>query len=484
MPMIIKGANTPLPDGPFRITVARTARPDTPVVAAAAVLLDAAGRVRDGSDVVVGDRPRHPSGAVRYLGGAQEGGLLVQRLEMDPDSVEPSVQRVLIAAVTAGGPFGAVEGLSVEVAGGDGTPVARYEVTDATGETALVLGECYRRDGAWRFRAVGQGHTAGPAALAAEFGIPPAALPAPPVPGPPTTEVHKEAAPAPGARVAPVLPPVPGTAALPGTSAAGHHGAAGAAGAAAPFGPEAGDPGYTGSAVLRMPGAAGTPGTPGAQEAQDAQDAQDAVEPGTAGDAGPGVGGPQPDDAAGEVFHEYRGRGDSVLTLGPSTPEGPLMIEAFLAGHGYFNVHALDRRNRRDELLFNSPAQVRNGRTLAVRGRKALRLRIETDGEWTLRVLPVGAARPLTTATPVSASGPDVLRHDGPASDLRIRHQGSEYDVAVIHTARPDRPDRDAWEVLATGSGRFDTTHPLLAGPLLIVVEAEAPWTAEALPIP
>ncbi|MFF3211119.1 TerD family protein [Streptomyces sp. NPDC002886] len=192
MPNIERGANTPLTRGPFRITVARTARPGTPAVAAAAILLDAVGRVRDDADVVLAAGPGHPSGAVRHLGGAREGGLLVQRLEVDPDGVEPSVQRILIAALTAAGTFGAVDGLYVEVTAGDGTPMARYEVTGAEMDTALVLGECYRRDGAWRFRAVGQGYTGGPDALAADHGIRPRALPAAPVAGPPMTEVDKE----------------------------------------------------------------------------------------------------------------------------------------------------------------------------------------------------------------------------------------------------------------------------------------------------
>lgn len=200
MSIIQRGANTPLTGGPFRITVARTDRPGTPPVAAVAVLLDAVGRVRGDADVVLASGPRHPSGAVRHLGGAQEGGLLVQRLEVDPDDVEPSVQRILIAALTAGGTFGAVDGLSLEVAAGDGPPMARYEVTDAEMDTALVLGECYRRNGAWRFRAVGQGYTSGPDALAADHGIRPQALPAAPVAGPAVTEVDKtDGAPAPAA---------------------------------------------------------------------------------------------------------------------------------------------------------------------------------------------------------------------------------------------------------------------------------------------
>ncbi|MFD7263430.1 TerD family protein [Streptomyces sp. NPDC059874] len=198
MTIIEKGANTPLSSGPFRVTVARTTRPGAPAVTAVAVLLDAVGQVRGDADVVVAGGPGHPSGAVRHLGGAAEGERLVQRLEVDPDDVEPSVQRILIAVLAAGGPFGAVDGLCLEVANGAGTPAVRYEATDATMDTALVLGECYRRDGAWRLRAVGQGYTGGPAALAADFGIRPEALPAAPPAGPAVTEVDKvDAAPTP-----------------------------------------------------------------------------------------------------------------------------------------------------------------------------------------------------------------------------------------------------------------------------------------------
>ncbi|MEU6984332.1 TerD family protein [Streptomyces sp. NPDC046324] len=199
MTIMTKGANTPLPRGPFRITVTREARPGAPLVAVTAVLLDAGGRVRGEADMVRVDRPAHASGAVRHLGGSAEGGLLVQRLEVDEEAVEPAVQRVLIAVLASGGAFGAVAGLSVEVAGGEGPPVARYEVADAGDETAMVLGECYLRNGSWRFRAVGQGYGAGPAALAADFDIPAEALPAAPVPGPVMAEVHKETTSPPGA---------------------------------------------------------------------------------------------------------------------------------------------------------------------------------------------------------------------------------------------------------------------------------------------
>ena len=52
-----------------------------------------------------------------------------------------------------------------------GRPLATFEITDATTETAFVFGELYRRAGGWKFRAVGQGYASGLGGLAADFGI-------------------------------------------------------------------------------------------------------------------------------------------------------------------------------------------------------------------------------------------------------------------------------------------------------------------------
>ncbi|GAA3381374.1 hypothetical protein GCM10020367_72370 [Streptomyces sannanensis] len=463
MTIIIKGANTPLPGGPFRITVARESRPGTPLVAATAVLLDAAGRVRGEADVVRGDRPSHPSGAVRHMGGATEDGLLVQRLEVDEKAVEPAVQRVLIAVLAAGGTFGTTAGLSVEVAGGEGPPVARYEVTDAGGETALVLGECYRRNGAWRFRAVGQGYSAGPAALAADYGIPAEALPTAPVPGPAMTEVHKEAAPPPdvipGLTTGKTVPGGAPAAAGPGQAPAGGRQKAGGSPAASPA-----------PAVAR-----GVPAS-GAQVA--AQAASLAKVPGPAAGSEQGSV-PVP---AGEVFHEVHGEGDQVLSFGRPALKGPLIIEMSVAGSGRFTVATLNHEDAQDQVLFDTTAPVREARVLAVRGKRALRLRVEAAGAWTLRVLSLGAARQLDGT--VSGTGPDVLLHGGPAADLTLSHHGPRSARFEAATARLDRVEPAQRKPLADDDGRGEATHPVPAGPLLVLVSAEADWTAELTPAP
>ncbi|MES5821069.1 TerD family protein [Streptomyces sp. RG80] len=185
MTHIAKGANCPVPAGLLRVAVCRRKVPGTPAVDVSALLLDAAGKVRGDADLVFHNQPAHPSGAVRHLGTGDGADQLAEWLELDLPRVEPAVQRVLIAASCDDGTFGAVPGLAVQTVAPDGAIVVHYDVTDAGGETAFVLGEFYRRGGEWKFRAVGQGWDSGLAGLATDFGIvveAPAPQTAPPAP--------------------------------------------------------------------------------------------------------------------------------------------------------------------------------------------------------------------------------------------------------------------------------------------------------------
>ncbi|MER7576475.1 TerD family protein [Streptomyces sp. NPDC126514] len=189
MTHITKGANTPVPAGLLRVAVCRRKVGGTPAVEVSALLLDAAGKVRGDADLVFHGRPAHPSGAVRHVGTGDSGEQLAEWLELDLPRVEPAVQRVLIAGSCDDGIFGAVPGLAAQTVAPDGTIVAHYEVTDASSETAFVLGEFYRRNGAWKFRAVGQGYDSGLAGLATDFGIVVAEEPVPVASVEPTASV-------------------------------------------------------------------------------------------------------------------------------------------------------------------------------------------------------------------------------------------------------------------------------------------------------
>ncbi|MFH8345262.1 TerD family protein [Streptomyces sp. NPDC018045] len=197
MPMP-KGSNVAVPATSVRLELEWRTGPGTPDVDASALLLTAAGKVRDDADFVFYNQPAHASGAVRHEGKRPAGDTVTDSLSVDLDRLEPAVAKVVLAASADAGAFGRVDGLRIRVLDADGgAELARFDSQDATDETAFVLGELYRRQGAWKFRAVGQGYATGLAGLATDFGIsvaeeppaPAAAQPAPPAgaPAPPVS---------------------------------------------------------------------------------------------------------------------------------------------------------------------------------------------------------------------------------------------------------------------------------------------------------
>ncbi|MFI7393937.1 VWA domain-containing protein [Streptomyces tendae] len=215
-----KGANVPVDSPAVRVELVWSAGPGVPEVDASALLLTSAGRVRDDGDFVFYNQPRHTSGAVRHLGkrvgpGA-DAGVTSDAVEVDLRSVETAVERIVLCASADGGTFGRVPGLSLRVLdAATGTGLARFDIT-AGPETALVGGELYRRQGSWKFRAVGQGYAAGLAGLATDFGItvdddaPPAA-PATPATTRPTSRPVPPPPPTTAVPPVPPAPPVPPT---------------------------------------------------------------------------------------------------------------------------------------------------------------------------------------------------------------------------------------------------------------------------------
>ncbi|MBO8184240.1 TerD family protein [Streptomyces spirodelae] len=172
-----KGTNVPVPATAVRVELGWPSGPQVPDVDASALLLTEGGKVRSDGDFVFYNQPRHSSAAVRHEGKKPMGTSCTDELVVDLGSVEPDIDRVVIAASADGGSFGQVPGLYVRLldasAGGPGAgqEIARFDPADAAGETAYLLGELYRRQGAWKFRAVGQGYDSGLAGLATDFGI-------------------------------------------------------------------------------------------------------------------------------------------------------------------------------------------------------------------------------------------------------------------------------------------------------------------------
>ncbi|MCF1592883.1 TerD family protein [Streptomyces muensis] len=204
-----KGSNVPVPTTALRVELGWRSGPGVPDADASALLL-VGGKVRSDGDFVFYNQPEHSSGAVRHEGKRDAGGRVTDSLLVDLARVEPAIETVIVAASSDGGSFGQVPDLYIEVKdGAQGTVVARFDSTGATVETAFVLGEFYRRQGAWKFRAVGQGYGSGLEGLATDYGItvdePQQAAPAPAPVAPPAA--NPMTSPPPAAPPAPVQPP-------------------------------------------------------------------------------------------------------------------------------------------------------------------------------------------------------------------------------------------------------------------------------------
>ncbi|MFI2608748.1 TerD family protein [Kitasatospora sp. NPDC018619] len=175
--VMAKGANIALPAAAVRAVLRWSATPGAPDVDASALLLGASGKVRSDADFVFYNQPRHPSGLVRHLPKQQTAGgaEIIDTVEVELGKLPAEVDRVVLAGSSEGGSFRAVPGLRLalfDAAAGEGAPpLAEFAIDDPENVTALVAGELYRRSGAWKFRAVGQGYTSGLVGLATDFGI-------------------------------------------------------------------------------------------------------------------------------------------------------------------------------------------------------------------------------------------------------------------------------------------------------------------------
>lgn len=162
MKELLTGGNAPLDGDDVVITVDwRPATIRGLDIDAAAFALAENGRVRDEDDFVFYNQPSHPSGAIALSGGdgAARFAVTLSRL---PAAVEKVAFTLTVHGDAA---FSEAEQVRVGVEG-------QLQYAPERGrEAALILAELYRRGGAWKFRAVGQGFEGGLAPLATHFGV-------------------------------------------------------------------------------------------------------------------------------------------------------------------------------------------------------------------------------------------------------------------------------------------------------------------------
>ncbi|MFM9367224.1 TerD family protein [Streptomyces sp. Da 82-17] len=168
---LVRGQNQVLPQTRLEIRVSA----GKPIVAGA-TLSDEQGKVRGADWVAHPASPTMPGLEVSKQAAADH------RLAVDLGALPPSADRVniLLALPVADSAqdvedrparFGALAAPFVAVTGLDGSEIASYTITDLDAESAVVALELYRRQGAWKVRAVGQGYAGGLAAMLSDQGL-------------------------------------------------------------------------------------------------------------------------------------------------------------------------------------------------------------------------------------------------------------------------------------------------------------------------
>ncbi|GHS95916.1 hypothetical protein AGMMS50276_13340 [Synergistales bacterium] len=143
-------------------------------------MLGGNGKVRSDSDFIFYNNLQSPDGSVVHTGdnrsGAGDGDDEV--INVDLARVPANVARLAIVvtineAEARGQSFSMVSNAFIRVVNQTGGwEIARYNLSEGGGAaTAIVLGEIYRKDSEWKFKALGQGSTGGLAPLARNFGV-------------------------------------------------------------------------------------------------------------------------------------------------------------------------------------------------------------------------------------------------------------------------------------------------------------------------
>ncbi|MFE7785949.1 TerD family protein [Streptomyces nigrescens] len=208
------GSNLPLSAVRVAVDVTAPVRLDV-----SGLLLAADGKVRSDDDFVFYNQPAGPG--VTHSAAAGGGDTITVDTAAVPDGIEKIV--VTASLDQPGATFAGTEPTGTVRNADDNSVLASFTPPQLGAETALVVVEIYRRSGAWKVRAVGQGYANGLAGIATDFGVsveepaapaPAAAPQAPPAPPAPAAPAGQWGPPAgtPAPAAPPAAPPAPAAA--------------------------------------------------------------------------------------------------------------------------------------------------------------------------------------------------------------------------------------------------------------------------------
>ncbi|MGP3988104.1 TerD family protein [Streptomyces sp. 3N207] len=209
------GSNLPLAAPRVAVDVTAPSKLDV-----SALLLSPEGKVRSDEDFVFYNQPTAPG--VTHSSGATD------TITVETGAVPAEIDKVVVTASldAPGATFAGTEPTATVRDAATGAVLATFTPPQLGAETALLVVEVYRRNDAWKVRAVGQGYANGLGGIASDFGVnveEPAAPPTPTAPAapaaPPAPPVAAPAAPA--APSAPSAPSAPAAPAAPAGAGAG-----------------------------------------------------------------------------------------------------------------------------------------------------------------------------------------------------------------------------------------------------------------------
>ncbi len=141
--------------------------------------VDASGKVPGEGWFVFYDNFDSPDGTIHHTGdnrtGAGDGD--DESINIDLANLPLSIVEIIVAvtiydAASRNQNFGGVQNAFMRVCDQSGAELARFDLSDDYSlETAVIFGKLYRKDGEWKFKAVGDGYNNGLEGLCADHGV-------------------------------------------------------------------------------------------------------------------------------------------------------------------------------------------------------------------------------------------------------------------------------------------------------------------------
>ena len=145
-----------------------------------AFFTDENGKVTGEQDFIFYGQPSHQSGALIYSGDNQtgEGSGDDETMKVELSKIPGNIQKISFAATIYDAEsrlqnFGMISNSYIRAINeSSGEELFKYELDeDFSLETGIVAGELYRKNGEWKFSAIGSGYSGGLAAIARNFGL-------------------------------------------------------------------------------------------------------------------------------------------------------------------------------------------------------------------------------------------------------------------------------------------------------------------------